>query len=329
MRIATVEKVIAVSNHTNADNLAVATILGWDVVCKKSECSVNDLVAYVNIDSVVEPHPYFKFLEAKSYRIRPIKIRGVLSQGLLIPLSELRSFGCDVDNFYEGQDISSIIKASHYEKKVPSKMIGNTKGSFPKFLIRTDEDNLRNYPNALKEIHDSEIYITQKIDGCSATYFVKSGLFGVCSRSLELQPDENAFWSIVKKFDLAYKMQNLGSDIAIQGELYGPNIQGNPTGANQISFAAYNIFFIKERRFGSLDELTEICQSLEIPQTKVIYRGPMSHSLGDFIGLANSQLYENQKTGEGIVIRTVQPVRSKIMGKDRWSAKVLNESYDR
>ena len=57
------------------------------------------------------------------------------------------------------------------------------------------------------------------MDGCSATYYIKNGNFGVCSRTLELQPDENIYWSIVKKYDLAYKLLSAGMDIAIQGEI--------------------------------------------------------------------------------------------------------------
>lgn len=329
MAVATIERVIAVSNHYNAEKLAVATILGWNVVCKKDECKEGDLVAYINIDSIVEPHPYFKFLESKAYRIRPSKIRGVISQGLIIPLDHLADFNCHQSDFHEGQDISHLLKASHFEKKIPSKLLGNMKGGLPHFLVKTDEDNIRNYPKALLEIANEEIYITQKIDGCSATYYVKSGNFGVCSRSVELQPDDNPFWSIVKKFDLAYKMQCAGHDFAIQGELYGPNLQGNPTKVKEISFAAFNFYDIQKKQYGSLEDLNKICGDLSVPTVKTIYRGLMNHTLQDFIGMANSQYYDCGDFCEGLVVRTTNPLKSRMMAKDRWSAKVLNENYDR
>jgi RNA ligase (TIGR02306 family) len=328
MTIATIERVTALSDHHNAEKLCVASVLGWNVVCKKSECKVGDLVVYVNIDSIVEPHPYLKFLESKSYRIKPCKIRGVVSQGLLIPLSDLKHFTESEIEFFEGQDVSQIIKAKHFEKQVPSRILGQHKALFPDFLIKTDEDNLRNYPKALNEIANHEIYISQKLDGCSATYYVKNGNFGVCSRSVELRPDETPFWAIVKKHDLAYKMQSVGIDFAIQGELYGPNIQNNPTGTKQISFSAFNLYLINEKTYSSLDELYKMCEQLEIPVVKVIYRGIMNHTLSDFIGIANSQYYDLDKLCEGIVVRTSIPLKSRVMSKDRWSAKVLNEVYD-
>ena len=329
MKVATVEKVLSIIDHPNADALQIANILGWNVVCKKNECKVGDLVAFVNIDSIVKPHAEFSFLESKSYRIRPVKIRGQMSQGLLIPIRNLEKFGkVDWANLSEGDDISEILGATHYEKKIPSKVEGNTKGKFPSFLIRTDENNLRNYPEALKEIEGKEVYITKKIDGCSATYFVRNCNFGVCSRSLELHPDENAFWSIVKKYDLAYKMLNLPHNIAIQGEIYGPNIQNNPLKVKELAFAAYNLFYINGSSYGSYDELTTICEDFQIPQTEVVYCGIMKFSLKELIELANNQYYSNNVPCEGIVIRTTEPVSSKIIGINRWSAKVLNENYD-
>jgi len=329
MHVATIEKVTSVREHPNADLLQVATILGWDVVCKKQECKKDELVVFINIDSIVDPHPFFHFLQAKSYRIRPVKIRGQISQGLILPLESLQKFGCEnIHQLSIGDDVSHIVKAKHYEKAETLRVTGRSKGSFPSFLIKTDENNLRNFPMAIDEIRGKEVYITQKIDGTSATYYVKSGKFGVCSRTLDLQTDENHYWNMVKKYDLAFKMLNQDFDLAIQGEIYGPSIQNNPTGIKQISFAAFNIFDIKNSQYGSLDELTSFCQNNDIPQAKVIYRGEMKFELPDLISMANDQYYENGKPCEGIVIRTIEPIKSRCMVINRWSAKVLNEKYD-
>ena len=327
MNVATIERVVSKKQHDNADSLEIVQILGWDVVCKKDEFQVGELVVFINIDSIVEPNTHFQFLASKNYRIKPIKIRGKISQGLCLSLKILKDF-TNKTNFDEGEDISEIIKASHYEKPVPRKMTGKHKGTFPSFLIKTDEHNLRNYPHSLKEIAEKDIYMTKKMDGCSATYYIKNGNFGVCSRTLELQPDENIYWSIVKKYDLAYKLLSAGMDIAIQGEIYGPNIQGNPNGSSSICFAAFNLYQIKGNRYEGFDKFIDFCSQYEIPTVPMIYRGSLNHTLQDLIEIANSLKYENNSPCEGLVLRTTEPMSSKSMQKNMWSAKVLNENYD-
>ena len=329
MHVATIEKVVSVREHPNADLLQIATILGWDVVCKKQDCQKDELVVFINIDSVVDPHPFFHFLKAKSYQIKPIKIRGYISQGLIVPIKDLQHFGfTKIQELSIGSDVSKIVGAKHYEEIEPSRTTGKSKGLFPSFLFKTNENNLRNFPLAIEEIKDKEVYITQKIDGTSATFYVKSGRFGVCSRTLDLQEDENHYWNMVKKYDLAFKMLNFDDDIAIQGEIYGPSIQNNSSGIKQISFAAFNIFDIKRLNYGSLQELTDFCSTNDIPQAKIIYRGKMNFELKDLIRMASEQFYDNNNPCEGIVIRTVEPINSKCMALNRWSAKVLNENYD-
>jgi len=324
MKVATIEKVLAVINHDNAQFLEIITVLGWKIVCKKDCFKVGDLVAYINIDSVVEPHPEFEFLVSKKYRIKPIQIRGEISQGICFPLSILQKF-TDVNEFEEGQDISEILKAKHYEKPIPMQLAGLAKGLFPNFLIRTDEDNLRNYPIALKEIANVDTYITKKIDGSSGTYFAKDGAFGVCSRNIELEDGDNAFWNVARKYNLSEKLLSIEVPVCVQGEVYGPGIQNNPTGIKSLSIAIFNLYFINENRYGTYDEIVEFSKKHNIPMVDIIGVYQHEHNLSDLIELANNTFYDNKKVCEGIVLRPKVPIKSYAMEKMVWSAKVLSE----
>lgn len=157
---------------------------------------------------------------------------------------------------------------------------------------------------------------------------MKDGNFRVCSRSIEHKPDENIFWSIAKKYDLAYKLLSTEKNLAIQGEVYGPNIQSNPTGIKSIAFAAFNLYNINSQTYADLDELTGFCREFDIPQVPIIYRGKFNHTLQDLIGISNSTKYDNQALCEGIVIRPTQNIKSAVMAKKMWSGKVINEYYE-
>jgi len=327
LKIATIEKIISIDEHPNATALELVTVLGWQVVCKKEEFKPEDLVVYINIDSIVDPHPSFDFLASKNYRIKPIRLRGQISQGICFPIKILEQFPNFNTTIEEGTDVSNIIKARHYEKPVPLQLAGNAKGNFPNFLIKTDEDNLRNYPASIIEVADKEVYITQKIDGSSGTFFVKDGVFGSCSRNLELQDGNNAFWNIVRKYKIDEKLSSFGKDICIQGEVYGQGIQDNPTGIKDVELAVFNLYFISENRFSNYDELLVFCNTNAIPIAPLVYRGVQKHSIQDLIDMAKTQKYQNGKPAEGLVLRPIAPCKSIALGKSSWSVKILNEMY--
>ena len=85
MHLASIQKIINLESIPNADSIEKATILGWEVVVKKGEFNIGDKVCYIQIDTVVPPDPYFEFLKDRKYRVRTIKLRGQISQGLIIP----------------------------------------------------------------------------------------------------------------------------------------------------------------------------------------------------------------------------------------------------
>ena len=116
-KLISIQRILNIEPIENADKIEKITILGWHVVASKSEGhKIGDLVAYVEIDTQLPEIPMFEFLKDRKYRVRTIKLRGQVSQGLIIPLKELEKyFNIDISNLKEGDDITKLIGATKYD----------------------------------------------------------------------------------------------------------------------------------------------------------------------------------------------------------------------
>jgi RNA ligase (TIGR02306 family) len=330
--LATIQKIISVTSHPNADALELVQVLGWQVVTKKNEFKEGDFCVYITTDTVLPPHPQFDFLKSKNYRIKPIKLRGVASNGICFPISILSEFECKDDiSISEGTDVTEIIGVTKYEKPIPACLRGDIRGGFPNFLIITDEKNLRDRPKALYELTGKPYYISTKIDGCSATYYLNNGDYGVCSRRINLKEDLNtAYWEISDHYNFPHILKSAfpTTNIAIQGEIYGEGIQKNPCGVTGILFSIFNLFNIDSGNYLTFDDLKSFCQEFHLPMVNVIDIGDsFNYTLPELISLSNSQKYENGSFAEGIVIRPTIPFYSNSLQK-MWSGKIISENYD-
>lgn len=332
--LATIQKVTNVRKHPGADALDLVQVLGWQVVTKRNEYKENDLCVYVCIDSILPEKPEFEFLRNKNFRIKPIRLRGEESAGIIFPLNILPNYNPTDPNgiicAVEGMDITSLLDIKHYEKPVPAELAGQAFGGLPGFLKVTDEDNIRTYPDAVPEMYGRPYYITRKDDGCSGTFFINSGEFGVTSRRIHLMETEgNGFWRMAKKYniDVAIRTAFPDQDIAIQGEVVGPRIQKNPLGLTELELHVFNLFDIKTRTYLSYEKLIEFCTKASIPMVTTIVEGvAFGFNLEELIKLAKEQKYPNTAPAEGIVIRPKEAFLSAVL-KKYWSGKVLNENY--
>jgi RNA ligase (TIGR02306 family) len=332
MKVATIERILEIKQHPNADNLELATINGWQVCVKKGEFKTGEYCIYVTVDSIFEDCPPYEFLRNKHFRIKTIKLRGALSQGIAFPISLINEFGNEITfELKEGLDISSIIKCKHYEKPVPAQLAGQAKGYRPSWIKKTDEDNIKSNPGILAELYDKPYVITVKVDGSSGTFYVKNNEFGVCSRNLELkQDDTNSFWKIAIQYDIENKIKTYFKDrnIALQGELYGPDIQDNLLGVNEVKFAAFNLFDIDKQEYLGHFDLLNFSNIMQIPMVKVLEIGNnFNYTLQQLQNLANELKYDNGNLAEGIVLRPVTEMYSETL-KGRLSGKVISELYE-
>lgn len=332
MKIATVERVKNVRPHPNAEKLDIVNICGWQVVVKKNEFSEGSLCVYVTVDSVLEDLPVYEFLRNKQFRIKTIKLRGMLSQGIAFPIDLLKSFDI-VEIPVEGTEVSELIKVQHYEKPMSAQLAGNAKGYRPFFIKKTDEENIKSNPDILTELYNKPYYISVKIDGSSGTYYIKDNIFGVCSRNLELTKDENnSFWKIAIEYNIENKLKSYfpSKNVAIQGELYGPGVQDNLLQVDKISFAMFNIWDIDNQVYLGMNDLVEFGSKMNIPIVPIIETGDAcKHTLDTLREISNNLKYPNGNLAEGIVIRPIHAninFNSKVSG--RISGKVISENFE-
>ncbi len=320
MPLASIKKIDNLVPHTNADTLCIATIGGWNVITKKGEFEIGDLCAYIEIDSVVPPKPEFEFLQQRRYRVRTIKLRGELSQGLALPLWYLPKGEYELD-----QDVTDLMEITKFERKLHASLMGFAKGNFPSFLIKTDEPRVQSHMYLLKALIGKPFYITTKLDGTSGTFYCNDGEYGVCSRNLELKEGIGVHWVVSDKYHLDEKLkawynQN-GQSICIQGEITGPNIQGNPLMRHVPELNVFNAYDIKTKRYLDFHEMQHICEFLEVPMVPVELVGQsFNYDLPALLGLADGW-YNDKNRKEGIVIR---PLTEQAVRNGRLSFKVIN-----
>jgi len=348
MSTASIQKIYNIQKHPNADSLSVAKVLGWQVVFNHTQHTYkeNDLVVYVEIDSLLPDKPEFEFLRKLNFRIKAVTLRGVESAGIIFPLTilgtpvlhpmtfEAVGFNQNKDEALKfeglGQDVSECIGASHYTKPVPVEMAGEAYGGLPGFLKMTDEKNLRSFPDTIKALKEQPYYITRKDDGTSATYFINNGEFGVCSRNVHLKPSiTNLFWRLAEKYQIEKALREFfpNRDVAIQGEIVGPNINGNHLGLKEAELHIFNVWYINERMYGNMDCLLDFSIATKIPLVETLELGTaFKYDLDQLIQVANKQKYPNASPAEGIVIRSQNPLPCLLLG-GWWSGKIINENW--
>lgn len=311
-KLATIQIIEDLKPIPDADLIEVATVKGWKLVVKKGEYKVGDKAIYCEIDSFLPIKEEYEFLRKSSYkkmgdiegfRLRTIKLRGQISQGLLLPLANSLAVHESVE---VGQDVSESLGIIKYEPPIPAELSGIMKGSFPSFIQKTDEERIQNLSDVYDNFKKSRFYVTEKLDGSSATFYFNNGNFGVCSRNIELLENEgNSFWKLARHLLLEEKMKEGGKNICLQGELVGEGIQGNPYKLKGQHVKFFNGFDIDEQRALNLDEFLEVSDMFNIDTVPIITKlYQLPETIEELLLLADGKSVLNQNTErEGIVIR--------------------------
>lgn len=315
--MAWIAEIDEICEHSNADLLELVKVGGWQVVVKKGEYTTGDRAVYCAIDSWV-PHELAPFLSkgqepreyngVKGEKVRTIKLRGELSQGLLLPVSVVVQDGVNGDEFpfIEGSDVTSLLGIQKWEAPIPAQIAGQVKGVFPDFIPKTDQERVQNLD--LTEFPaDATWEVSVKLDGTSVTLYVFGGEIGVCSRNLELKiNEENANNSLVKlaleKRDVLLKVFNL----AIQGELIGEGIQGNKEKLKGQEFYVFDMYDIDAQKYLSPERVRELCESLNFNHVPVLdVEASTPASIEQALDMADGPSL-NASVREGIVFKCNQ-----------------------
>ena len=320
-KLASVQAVTAVNPIPGADAIEVADILGWHVVVKKGEFKPGDLCVYVEVDSVLPPEPQFEFLAKNKYRIRTVRLRGQVSQGIAFPLDIL-----DGNSPSIGGDVTDILGITKFEPPVPASLSGIVRGKFPSLIPKTDEPRIQAFPQVFERYQHIlyDFQATEKLDGSSCTAFMYEGELHVCSRNLDLKETvDNSFWQAARELDLESKLT--GTTYAVQGELVGHGIQRNPLQIKGRRFYAFNVYDYQQARYLDAGEARSWLASNDIPTVPAIGEQPPSDSIDVLVDFATRKSTIGPGWAEGIVLRPKHEARDYDLG--RLSFKVINPEY--
>lgn len=251
-KLASIQRIVSIRPIEGADAIEVARVLNWDIVVKKNEFTAGEFVVYFEIDSWI-PTQYAPFLskgkEPRVYegvsgeRLRTIKLRGQISQGLILPISAVLANQFIVED-WEGHDLTEFLGIKKWEAPIPAQLAGRVRGNFPMRIAKTDQERIQNLTKLFEtgELQKHTYEITEKCEGSSDTMYILDGVFGVCSRNLDLtETEDNTFWQVARSYPFEEKLREFGQDVAIQGELIGPGVQDNIYGLQTHQFRLFTV----------------------------------------------------------------------------------------
>jgi len=303
-----------------ADAIEVATIGGWKVVVKKGEYAVGDLAVYFEIDSWIptELAPFLskgkeprEFEGVKGERLRTIKLRGQLSQGLLVPLAEIDKFFEVPPHWSEDEDVTEILNIKKWEKPINAQLAGVCKGNFPSLIPKTDQERVQNLKKEITNSQGSTFEVTEKYEGSSMTVYqmlVDGEMsFGVCSRNMDLKETEgNSFWATARAENIEAKMVVVDEfwEFAIQGELIGPGIQGNIYGLSKPEFHVFDVYDIRAGEYLPPDARRALIARMGLKHVAVLNENyTLNQDVDQLIASAEGQSTMAKVEREGIVFK--------------------------
>lgn len=324
-KLATIRKVTETQAIDGADRIELAIVDGWKCVIQKGEYVAGDSAIYCEIDSFLPVRDEFEFLRKSSsktmdgregFRLRTAKLRGQISQGLLLKPTILgRSYSI-------GEDVTEELGIVKYEPPVPACLNGKVVGGFPPFIAKTDEERIQNLAGEMDSYRGRHFYVSEKLDGTSFTCFFHEGKFGVCGRNWQLAEDNsNSHWRVVRALKLRPRVEQLGRSLAMQGELVGPGIQKNRYGLEQPEVYVFNVYDIEASAYVPKSEMELLCQQLGLQTVPWIDETMVPESMDAILKLSegNSALNRNSQR-EGLVWVSGS-------GEDRISFKSISNRF--
>jgi RNA ligase (TIGR02306 family) len=345
-KLSSIQTVNTVEPIPNADAIEKIRVLGWWVVVKKGEHRPGDRVVYCEIDSLLPERPEFEFLRASSFkpaqttpegevvlpagfRIKTVKLRGQVSQGICFPLSLLPP-GAPTE---EGADVTDLLGVQKWEPPIPIGMGGKVKGGFPGFLPKTDETRVQVLEPVLQRHRGKTFYVTEKLDGTSFTAFLRQGDFGICSRNLWMdEADEsNILVRVSRGLKLEEKLrqasERLGHDLAIQAEVIGPGIQKNKYGLKAVTLRVFNVLNVDAYRLLDHGAMLETLGELGLESVPQLGTIVLNHTVDELIAFSEGASVLNpQIQREGLVLRPLVEEHDEDIG-GRLSFKAINPKF--
>lgn len=328
-KLARIAQITDIKPIDGADSIECAVVEnGWNVVVKKGEYQVNDIAIYCEVDSWI-PHELAPFLSkgqeprvyngVKGERLRTVKLRGQISQGLLLPIQVAEERGMlPLVSLHTviGHPMAVQLGIQKYEPPIPACLGGDIKGAFPSFIPKTDQERCQNlHDEIFNEHYDEEYEVTIKLDGTSCTIYYKDGDVGVCGRNWELKETEtNTLWKCAHQQGIIDGLEKLGRNLAIQGEVIGEGIQKNQEQIKGQKFFIFDIYDIDAGRYLNAHERYGVDMQLftegSIPHVPIMIVGKVLkdnkfETIEDLLAYADGPSLNPQAKREGLVFKSL------------------------
>lgn len=325
-QLVSIQRIESLAPIPGADQVLQARVMGWTVVVQRGEFSVGDPCVFFEIDSILpDGAAWAEFLRPRGFRVRTLRLRGILSQGLALPLSVF-----PVESalrHWEGGDLRDRLGVTKFEPDPPESR--EVAGPFPAHVPKTDEIRLQSAVGVLDEIRGLPFYVSTKCDGASATYVRDDDGLVAASRTAALTRDARHVWQVAARHRLA---ERIPRGVAIQGELCGPGIRKNRLGLAEVDLLVFNVYDVRAASLLPLDEMRAFCAErglYTVPIERVV-RGDeatrFEHTLEGWIEAARGRYEDTRQRKEGIVVRPIVERFSPTLNH-RLSWKVLNNDF--
>ena len=339
-KLASVQRIWKIEPIEGADRIELAHVLGWQCVVNKGQFQPMDLAVYFEVDSFLPIREEFEFMRASSYknseilgegfRLRTMKFRGQISQGLLLPISTFPVISEDVEL---GTDVSELLGVRKWEIEERISTGGTMIGTLPYDILHTDETRVQAEPELIRAFAGLEYYISTKMDGSSHSVGIDENGFHVTGHNYEYKDDGNSpFYEMVKAMSLREKMETFTAEnglkeFTVQGELCAPGIQKNRL---RLTKPAWYVFTVREngKRVG-LKRMQDVCRALQLETVPIEEVGmdlPSRYPTVEALLERADGNYPNGGKKEGIVIRPTEPVYCELISA-ALSMKVVSNKY--
>lgn len=359
-KLVTIRKITNIVPIENCDNIALAIVDGWTVIIKKSEFSIGDSCVFFEIDSFLPLEQRYEFLKKttkfdgkEGYRIKTMKMKGVLSQGLALPLSMFPEVSTNDDDVTNRLNVIKFDLEQFYGANTAGPR-ERKYGSFPTFIPKTDQPRIQNITHMFLTHKTTTFEETLKLDGSSMTCYkipnkptlfqrvlsffgkqLPTHKFGVCSRNVDLKPSDNKvqtfdnfgkksvyaqsdFWATAIKMDIEDK---LPIGYAIQGELIGPQIQANHEKVSSLDYFVFDVYDINKKQYLTPEARREFCKQNNIQHVPVTNPNstPLQMTLEELLAHVDTESMNPGTVSEGRVYKS--------NSYPTMSFKVINNKY--
>ncbi len=324
-KLVSIQKVHNIRPIEGADAIEAISIEGWHLVAKKGEFKEGELCVFFEIDSILpdlktrkeldglpveDEDLVFEFMRPRKFRVKTIKLKGQISQGLALPVSSFPQLK-DLE-IEEGLELTEKLNVIKYDPEAEGFNNGNgTK--FKEGIKKTDETRVQSLKRDLEKFEGLDCYVAEKLEGSSLTFYLVDGQFGVCSRNMDITPNPDNLddrWKIALKYDVEKIMREYSEkfdigNFAIQAEFIGPGIQGNIYGLKEKTFRVFSFFKEREQRYSSYTELLHLIENTGLPMVPVVEENfALISDIDKLVEMSIGDSKLAKRSREGIVIRT-------------------------